>query len=86
MAADRSVSFWVEDTGRPDRSVSFWVKILRRPDRSGSFWKRLRELSPLSPLVMEALENVQFNGKSLVVERSADNAYGYKFVCKKDED
>eukprot|EP00966_Prymnesium_polylepis_P183519 4253017-Prymnesium_polylepis.1 len=35
---------------------------------------------------MQALENVTFNGKALIVERSADNAYGYKFVCKKDED
>ena len=35
---------------------------------------------------MEALENVMFKGKSLIVELSGDNAYGYKFVCKKDED
>eukprot|EP00966_Prymnesium_polylepis_P166702 3853205-Prymnesium_polylepis.1 len=32
---------------------------------------------------MQALENVTFNGKSLIVERSADNAYGYNFVCKR---
>ena len=35
---------------------------------------------------MNALQNVLFKGKSLVVELSAENAYGYKFVCKKDED
>ena len=35
---------------------------------------------------MDALQNVMFKGKSLVVERSPDNSYGYKFVCKKDED
>eukprot|EP00966_Prymnesium_polylepis_P041270 957823-Prymnesium_polylepis.1 len=35
---------------------------------------------------MEALENVLFKGKSLIVELSGDNAYGYKYVCKKDED
>jgi hypothetical protein len=37
-------------------------------------------------LNMNALQNVLFKGKSLVVELSAENAYGYKFVCKKDED
>ena len=35
---------------------------------------------------MDALQNVMFKGKSLVVELSAENAYGYKYVCKKDED
>jgi hypothetical protein len=35
---------------------------------------------------MNALENVVSKGKSLVVERSASNAYGYMYVCKKHQD